>query len=42
MTPSRLRDESSRLTNTHEVIEEVDEVLLLDSLKESLKSSLKR
>jgi hypothetical protein len=38
-TPSRLGDESPRVTNMHEV---VDEVLLLDSLKESLKSSLKR
>jgi hypothetical protein len=41
-TPSRLGDESPRVTNTHEIVEEVDEVLLLDSLKESLKSSLKK
>jgi hypothetical protein len=40
-TPSHLGDESPRVTNMHEVVEKVDEVLLLDSFKESLKSSLK-
>jgi hypothetical protein len=42
MTPSHLGDEYPRVTNMHEVIKEVDELLLLDSFKESLKSSLKR
>jgi hypothetical protein len=36
-TPSCLGDESPRVTNTHEVVVEVDEVLLLDSLKSSFK-----